>query len=124
MLAAHTSDGASRPWRSPVLRFPQTRAQAAHGVQLRDESEWLRARKSAARLAFGFRAGGAPLKQIAGALCVTQKRASELLDLDSNRKLSDEYVDRLDGTEFAHVAAAVRAVRLGLPLAGEGRRAA
>ena len=125
MLNRHTTQHCNGPRRSPLPRLSAPSVQGGQVVQLRESRSWLRAEKTAMRAAFGYRSGGASLKEIASALCVNDAKASRVLSDAYPDWISDDvHLARLEAFGFAHVAAAVRAVRLGLPLAGEGRRAA
>lgn len=121
MNAHLTAQRASQRTNCLVRSFPRRDVQAFPDVQLRDPRECLRARKRAAREAFGYRSGGEPLKVIADAFGVSKTRAGELLNDAYPDDITETYLVRLPA-KFAHVAEAVRAVKLGV--AGSARRAA
>ena len=120
MLNHHAAQHANRPALSLAKPLAYARVQRSEPAQFANRSEWLAQRKAALRAGFGFRCGGTKLLGIALALKVDEAKASRLLNDDHDVHITEKLLARLDGTEFAHVAAAVRAVRLGLPLAGEG----
>lgn len=113
-MSAHASYGASAPARSHVRPLARTRAHVSPSAQFPSVSEWLRARKAALRQGFRFRAGGEKLAVIALALGVDDAKASRLLSDAHEVYVTDAMLARLDGTEWAHVAEAVRAVKLGI----------
>lgn len=119
-MLAHDRHDASSLSRSPHPRLSQPSVQACNVVQLRDGRSWLRAEKAALRAAFGYRSGGASLKDIASALCVNTAKASRILSDAYPDWISDDvHLARLEAFGFGHVAAAVR-----MPLAAVGRVAA
>lgn len=95
MLAAHIQNRAYGPARCLVRSFPAAPAQSSPVVQLRDWRDELRAVKTRVAEAYGYRMGGAPLKQIASDMEVTTARAGELLDVTHPRKLSAKYLARI-----------------------------
>lgn len=95
MLAHLTAQHANGPARCLARSFPSAGAQVSTVVQLRDVRDELRAVKTRVAEAYGFRMGGAPLKQIAADMEVTVARAGELLDVTHPRKLSQEYLLRI-----------------------------
>jgi hypothetical protein len=107
---------------SPVGRFPSSNPQRFQVVQLRDARDELRAVKARVAEAYGFRMGGAPLKQIASDMGVTVARAGELLDVTHPRRLSDEYLARIARNNPA-MGAKLGVAGISLPLAGEGMAA-
>ena len=121
MHATHHSS--PRP-SSPLRLVSGTGAQSYPAAQFANRRAWLRAAKSALRLAFQSRsAGGEKLAVIASALGVNDAKASRVLSDAYPDWISDDvHLARLEVFGFAHVAEAVRAVKLGV--AGVEARAA
>lgn len=120
----HTPHAIHSPSPSPAGALARTRVQTLPSAQFANRAEWLRQRKAALRAGFGYCAGGEKLAVIATALGVDDGTASRMMNVaDRTDFVTERHLSRLDGTEFASVAEAVRAVKLGVAGAPVARAA-
>ena len=125
MLNHCTQQSDHGPARCPALRFPSSSSQPCNIAQLHGPPDELRAVKERVAEAYGFRMGGAPLKQIASDMEVSTSRAGELLDVTHPRRLTEKYLANIAknnaavASKLGIAGSAVRSVSL----AGERRAA-
>ena len=116
MLVHCNQNTASAPPRLHAIPLARTRVQYAEPAQFANHAEWLRARKAALRSGLRYRsAGGEKLCVIATAMGVSDAKASRMLNPDDRTDdVTETHLMRLDFAGFAHVAEAVRGVKLGI----------